>query len=135
MLKHRFQQYDDTGVLNLLTNPYWSTEFRNTTNASPNIARASTTLYVNSRGKAPNYLASPTPDGYLTDGAKKLKGWTPYNFNIGAQLTDHVSLSATVDNVFDKMPPFDGSYPGTELAPYNLFNYNIYGRSYTREMS
>ena len=58
-----FQQYDDTRVLNLLTNPYWSTEFRNTTNASLtwNIARASTTLYVNSRGKAPNYLASLDP--------------------------------------------------------------------------
>ena len=33
------------------------------------------------------------------------------------------------------MPPFDGSYPGTELQPYNLFNYNVYGRSYMMEMS
>jgi hypothetical protein len=28
------------------------------------------------------------------------------------------------------MPPPDHSYPGTDSAPYNPFNYNVYGRSY-----
>jgi outer membrane receptor protein involved in Fe transport len=137
MMDHKYRQYDNTPVLNLLTNPYWSTEFRNTANASVtwDFARATTTVYANMRGKAPNYLASLTPDGYLTEGAGKLKSWTTVNLNFGYDLTDHLSLAATIDNVFDKMPPFDSSYPGTELQPYNIFNYNAYGRSYILEMA
>ena len=137
MLKHHFKQYEDTPVINLLTNPYWSTEFRNTGNASItwNVARASTTLYANYRDKSPNYLAALTPDGYLTPGAGKLKSWTLFNLNFGYQVSDHIRLSATVDNLFDKMPPFDGSYAGTDYQPYNYLNYNIYGRSYVMEMA
>lgn len=137
LLKHRYQQYAGEEVINLLTNPYWSTEFKSSANASLTwdyFDKVSATLYVNRRGKAPNYLASLTPDGYAIPGAGRLKAWTIFDLNVGYQLTSHFNLSATVDNLFDKMPPLDRSYPGTELQPYNVFNYNIYGRSYMVEM-
>ncbi len=53
----------------------------------------------------------------------------------GKLLTEQINLSATVSNLFDKMPPFDGSYPDTELQPYTIFNYNVNGRSYMMEMN
>jgi hypothetical protein len=34
-----------------------------------------------------------------------------------------------VNNVFNKMPPTDHTYPGTTGTPYNIFNYNVYGRA------
>jgi outer membrane receptor for ferrienterochelin and colicin len=137
MLKHHFKQYDTTPTINLLTNPYWSTEFRNSGNASVtwNIARASTTIYTNFRDKSPNYLATLAPAGYLTPGAGKLKSWTLFNLNFGYHVSDRIQLSATVDNLFDRMPPVDRSYSGLDYQPYNYLNYNIYGRSYIMEMA
>ena len=137
MMDHKYRQYEDQPTLNLLTNPYWSTEFRNSVNASVtwNIAKASTTLYMNMRGKAPNWYATDDPEGYLREGAGKLKPWTIFDVNFGYDITDHINLSATVDNLFDKGPPKDNSYLGTEVQPYNEFNYNVYGRSYIVEMA
>jgi len=34
-----------------------------------------------------------------------------------------------MNNVFNKMPPKDHSYLGTEASPWNELNYNIYGRT------
>ena len=34
-----------------------------------------------------------------------------------------------VNNVFNKMPPLDGSYPGTSGEPYNDYNFDVYGRA------
>ena len=34
-----------------------------------------------------------------------------------------------VNNLFNKMPPQDGSYPGTSGAPYNSLNFDVYGRA------
>ena len=33
-------------------------------------------------------------------------------------------------NMLNAMPPDDPSYPGTTSTPYNVFNYNVYGRAY-----
>lgn len=46
-----------------------------------------------------------------------------------------MDVSANADNIFDKMPPTDNSFPGTTLQAYNEFNYNVYGRSYFFEAS
>jgi hypothetical protein len=35
-----------------------------------------------------------------------------------------------VNNVFNKMPPLDKSYPGTNGAPYNDYNFDVYGRAF-----
>jgi hypothetical protein len=35
-----------------------------------------------------------------------------------------------MNNVFNRMPPDDHSYQGTYNQPYNIFNYNVYGREY-----
>jgi len=36
--------------------------------------------------------------------------------------------------VFNKMPPIDRSYPGSETSPYNDYNFDVYGRAYYLEM-
>jgi len=33
-----------------------------------------------------------------------------------------------VNNLFNKMPPVDNSYPGYVFGPYNSANYSVYGR-------
>ena len=32
--------------------------------------------------------------------------------------------------MFNRAPPFDNTYDGLANQPYNIFNYNDYGRSY-----
>ena len=41
-----------------------------------------------------------------------------------------LTLSFNVDNVFNKSPPQDHSYPGTEEQPYDVFDYSVLGRSF-----
>ena len=40
-----------------------------------------------------------------------------------------LGLSVLVNNVLNKMPPLDRSYPGTSGSPYNDQNYNVNGRA------
>ena len=41
-----------------------------------------------------------------------------------------LTLSANVNNLFDKLPPIDYSTPGIYSQPFNVENYNNYGRSF-----
>jgi outer membrane receptor protein involved in Fe transport len=41
-----------------------------------------------------------------------------------------LEVSIAMNNVFNRMPPDDHSYQGTYNQPYNIFNYNVYGREY-----
>jgi hypothetical protein len=43
--------------------------------------------------------------------------------------------SVTRDNVLNAMPPKDSGYAGTDSVPYNPCNYNVYGRSYQRQVT
>ena len=85
-------------------------------------------MYFNRYGRSPNYLASAT-DGYTTPGTGKLPAWTLYNASITYNPIKTLGLSLLVNNVFNKMPPLDRSYPGTTSSPYNSSNYNVYGRA------
>ena len=79
-------------------------------------------------GATPNFIA--TQVGYGAPGAGTLAPWTLYNFSARYQVTHQLELSFLVDNVFNKMPPFDNSYFGYLDQPYNSLNYNNLGRSY-----
>lgn len=131
LLKHSYVQYADDPEIDLLTNATWSTDFKTKANASVTWAKADwdTTFYVNRYGHTPNYLAGLYGYGAV-DGADTLPAWTLCNLSVDYQATAGLKLSATIDNMFDKMPPTDNTYPGTEGLPYNIFNYDVYGRKF-----
>jgi iron complex outermembrane receptor protein len=129
MLKHTNQIYPGDPTLDALRDPTWSTDFKSKTNATVTWSAGdwSATLYVERYGSTPNYLA--TIYGYGTPGAGTLSPWTTANIGARYQWTPQLQLSVNLVNAFDAMPPEDRSYPGTAAIPYNVFNYNVYGRS------
>lgn len=141
LLHHKYQQFPGDVFLNLLTNPFWSTEFKSNVNASVtwDIRQFSTTVYATRRGSSPNYVSTTSPDGYAVPGAGKLGAWTLFTLNVGYDFAPGLNVSATVDNIFNRMPPVDRSYPGSaggySLPAYNEFNYNVFGRQFFIEAS
>jgi outer membrane receptor protein involved in Fe transport len=131
ILKHSYQGYPSDPVLDLLRHPYYSTEFKTKVNGSvtwtPN-EQWSGTIFFNRYGSTPNYLATVT-DNYTAPGTGKLSPWILYNASVTFNPTKNLALSFLVNNVFNKMPPVDHSYPGTSGAAYNSSNYDVYGRT------
>ena len=66
---------------------------------------------------------------YTAKGTGKLPPWTLYNASVTYNPVPALGLSLLVNNVFNKMPPMDHSYPGSSSNPYNSSNYNVYGRA------
>lgn len=131
ILKHEAQEYPNDPVIDLLRNPYYSTDFKTKANASVtwSVGRWSSTLFVNRFGSTPNYLASVL-NNYTDPGMGKLAPWILYNASVGYKPIEKLSLSLSINNLFNSMPPHDHSYPGTAGSPYNDQNYNVYGRAY-----
>ena len=131
VLKHAYQAYPTDPMLDLLRHPYYTTDFKSKVNGSltwtPN-KQWSGTVYFNRYGSAPNYLATITDD-YSAEGAGRLPPWILYNVSVTYNPVENLGLSLLVNNVFNKMPPLDVSYPGTSDTPYNTSNYNVYGRT------
>lgn len=134
ILKHDRQPYPNDPSIDLLRNPYYSTDFKTKVNASATwtVDRWSSTLYVNRYGSTPNYLASVL-NNYTAPGTGKLPPWFLYNASVTYNPLDNLALSFIVNNLFNNMPPKDFSYPGTSGSPYNGQNYNVYGRSFYLE--
>lgn len=130
MLKHEYTQYVGDPVADRLRDPTWSTDFKTRVNASVGWGHGpwASTLYVNRYGKTPNYLAEQ--NGYGYPGAGKLKPWIRYNGSVSYQANSSLQLSLMLNNILNKMPPRDNSYPGTSSSPYNSQNYDVYGRAY-----
>jgi outer membrane receptor for ferrienterochelin and colicin len=144
MLYHAFKLYAADPLDNLLNDPVNSQEFKSKVNVSLTWTKdaLSATIYANRDGKTPNFIA--TQEGYGAPGAGTVNAWTLYNFSARYQLTHQLELSFLVDNLFNKMPPTDNSYPGTAGdnggaansptgAAYDIFDYNNYGRSFFLE--
>ncbi|MBD8899567.1 TonB-dependent receptor [Rhodanobacter sp. DHG33] len=129
-LKHTYQDYPNDPAIDLLRHPGWSTDFKTKANASLtwNKENWSATLYANRYGRTPNYLATYY-DSYAYAGTGKLPAWTVYNASVTWHPLKRLGLSFLVNNLFNKMPPMDHSYPGTSGSPYNSSNYNVYGRA------
>ncbi|WP_240098745.1 TonB-dependent receptor plug domain-containing protein [Thermomonas flagellata] len=135
-LKHDFQQYPTDPVVDLLNDPYWSTDPKYKANAAVgwNIGRWTTTLYANYIGPTPNYRATLTPAGYAYAGAGKIGSYTTYNGSLNFDVTEDLKLSLMVTNLSNRMPNMDvRSYPGTSGAPYNSSNFDVLGRAYYLE--
>ena len=132
VLKHLIEQYPGDPVIDVLRHPYYSTDFKTKVNGSLTWApndQWSGTVYFNRYGSTPNYLAT-LADNYTTAGTGKLAPWILYNASVTYNPWKNLGLSLMVNNVFNKMPPEDHSYPGTIGSPYNDTNYNVFGRAY-----
>ena len=129
MLKHTNQVYPGDPLLDALRDPTWSTDFKSKMNGTVtwSMGAWAATLYANRYGGTPNYLA--TVYGYGTPGAGTLAPWTTANLGASYQWSPDLQFSLNLVNAFDAMPPADHSYPGTTSTPYNVFNYDVYGRS------
>ena len=134
-LKHTYQDFPTDPKIDLLRSPgapYYNTDFKTKANASVTWTSAaevwSTTLYVNRYGRTPNYLAQ-VYDNYSDPGTGKVGAWILWNASVTYSPIKNLGLSFLVNNVFNKMPPADHSYPGTTATPYNTLNYNVYGRA------
>jgi outer membrane receptor protein involved in Fe transport len=134
-VNHLFQQYPTDPQIDLIHNPYYSSDPRNKANASVawSLDKWTTTLYANYIGPTPSYRAQINPRGYEFSGAHTLPSWTLFNASINYSVTPDLELSFLVNNVFNKMPPFDDGYAGTSGAPYNSYNFNVLGRGYYLE--
>lgn len=133
-LKHNSQDYVIDPSIDLLRHPNYSTDFKTKTNASLTWLKNkwSATAYVNRYGSTPNYQAQVS-DSYVQDKnyplAGKLAPWILYNASVTYNPIKSLGLSLQVSNLFNKAPPADHSYPGTNSAPYNTDNYNPFGRA------
>jgi iron complex outermembrane receptor protein len=131
-LKHTFVQFPGDPEHNFLEDPFFSTDFKTKENLAVtwHLAKFGTTIYVEHYGRTPNYLAALTPQDYATPGAGRLSTWTLANLSANYELAPGLVVAAIVNNLFDKQPPVDNSYPGIINQPYNTQDYNPYGRSF-----
>jgi len=145
MINHQYQLYPADPELDLIQNPYASTDPKYRANASLAWSKDkwTATLYANYIGPTPNYrstLVSPDYDangnptgGYHTAGAGKLGSYTIYNASVNYDVTPDIQVSFLVNNLFNRYPDMDLSYPGNTGSPYNGNNYDAYGRSFYLE--
>lgn len=117
--EHTFQQYPGDPVIDKLAfdSGYYIPRDKGTASVSWALDRLTTTIQGQYLGKLPNY----DEDAFISD------SWM---FNASAQydLTDHVRLSVTVNNLFDKGPVKDPTY--SAYPYYDISWFDSVGRSY-----
>ncbi|MCI2260190.1 TonB-dependent receptor plug domain-containing protein [Xanthomonas indica] len=135
-LRHKYVRYAGDQPVDLLNDPYWSTDPKRKADASLtwDIGKFSTTWYASWFDKTPNYAATISADGYAAPRAGKLPSHITHNASVTYKAFEGMELSLMVTNVFNKMPPFDASYPGSAQWAYNEYNFDVYGRAYYLEM-
>ena len=129
-LSHKFQQFAGDPVLDYLNSPYYSQEFKTKENVSVTWTRdpLSASVYVERYGRSPNNIATTLPSGYATPGAGTLHAWTLCNASVSYKPLPKLELTFAVNNVFNTMPPVDNSWTGRDDQPYDIFDYNVFGR-------
>jgi outer membrane receptor protein involved in Fe transport len=138
VLKHTEIMFAGDATINLLESPFYSTEFKTKENLAITYAyqKFGTTLYVERYGRTPNYLSQQDPVlEYGAPGGGRLPTWTIANLSAKYEVLRGLTVSANVNNLFNKLPPIDYSTPGIYTQPFNVENYNNYLRSYFVEAS
>lgn len=130
LLKHTTQDFVIDPKIDVLRNPFYSTDFRSKANGSLTWTKGDwgATVYFNRYGASPNYL-STVLNTYQAPNTGTLAPWILYNASVTYNPMKNLALSLLVNNLFNSMPPVDHSYPGTTNSPYNTDNYNVYGRA------
>jgi outer membrane receptor protein involved in Fe transport len=127
MLKHAYQIYPGSQPINQLTNPLYSSEFKNIASGALNWSlheQWASTLYWHRYGGSPNYI--DMVDGASYPGAGSVAPWITFNWSFTYTPVKGLDLSLLVNNVLNKMPPRDRTY--TAFPYFNTQNYNVYGR-------
>ena len=134
ILDHTQLSYPNDPEVDLLRQPYYSSDPKTKANASVTWSRDKwdVTAYVNRLGKQPNYRAQVTDD-YSATNAGTLAPWIIYNLSLDYRPLPNLELSFLVNNVLNEMPE-DRSYPGTSGAPYDTYNTNPFGRAMYLQM-
>ena len=132
MLLHTYQLYAGDPLINDLNDPFYSTEFKTKGNLTLTWTRGplSATAYVEHYGRSPNFISQEVPEGYSQPGAGTVGVWTLMDLSVAYHPIPTLELSLAMNNVFNRMPPDDHSYQGDYNQPYNVTNYNVYGREY-----
>ena len=134
-LKHTYQQYAGDPNIDLLRNPYYSSEYKSifSSNLTWDIGNWTTTLYGIRYGATPNYTAQINTTGYAAKGAGTVAPWIRYNGSVEYRISDDAKVQFIVNNIRNSMPPRDSTWVGWPY--YNVFNYNAFGRSYWAEIT
>jgi iron complex outermembrane receptor protein len=129
MLKHEQQTFPGDPLLNFLSDPTLSTEFHNKLNASVTWTNGpwSATLFGMRFGKTPNCAAQQCGGVYEPALAGTLAPWMIYNASVGYSVGAW-KLALRINNLNNSMPPVDRTMPGNTNTPFNVGNYNPYGR-------
>ena len=129
-LEHESIAFEGDEAVDLLNRPGYSSDPHYKANASAtwSLDRLSTTLYANHMGPTPNNRAR-TVDNYTAPTTGKLPSFTTYNLSLNYAFTEALDVSLLVNNLFNSMPPFDPTYPGSSGAPYNSAQYSVFGRA------
>ncbi|WP_114239730.1 TonB-dependent receptor [Dyella sp. C9] len=129
ILKHVYQEYPHSEVIDQLADPYYSAGFKSTATATVNWAinsRWSTTVYGRRVGKSPNYAAYEV--GSDSPGAGYLRPQVLVNWSLRYRPAKSLTLSLMVNNVANKMPPKDET---DTSYPYYMYQfYSVSGRSF-----
>ncbi len=114
VLKHNFVRFPGDPQINYLTSPFYSTEFQDKANAALtwNYQKFSTTVYGEYYGNTPNNQATLDVSGYAQPNAGKLGSWVIANWSASYEVLNGLTVTANVNNVFNKQPPFDSTYRG-----------------------
>jgi outer membrane receptor protein involved in Fe transport len=133
-MDHKYRQYPDDPEIDLLREPFYSSEFKTILSGSVTweIGKWATTLYGIRYGATPNYKAQINESGYAVSGAGTVGPYMLYNGSLTYHATDDASISLAVNNLKNSAPPKDPTW--TAYPYYNQFNYNPYGRSFFLEM-
>jgi len=134
-LDHKSQQNPLDPEIDLLRNPYYSSEFKNilTGTLTWDIGNWTTTLTGTRYGSTPNYAAQTDPSGYAVTNGGKVGPYMLYNGSVRYNFDDKAMLGLTMNNIKNSQPPKDPTY--TAYPYYNIFNYNGYGRAIWLELN
>lgn len=134
-LDHDSQQFPDDPVIDLLNEPFYSSEFHDIGSASLTWEKGpwDTTLYGAYYGYTPNNAAQVTTAGYGAATAGKVDAYLLFNASVGYDFSEDISLRFTVNNLLNEDPPEDPT--STAYPYYNIFNYNGFGRSFLIELN
>ena len=132
VLTHNEVRFPGDPQIDLLNSPFYSTEFKTKANLGLtwNLGKFGTTVYLEYYGHSPNFVSTQAPEGYATPGAANLATWTITNWSVQYEVLPGLVFNGNINNVFNRSPPFDNSYRGIDNQPYNIFNYNDYGRTF-----
>ncbi|HEU0277670.1 MAG TPA: TonB-dependent receptor [Rhodanobacteraceae bacterium] len=144
-LNHTLQPGPGFPNYDLLRNPYYDAlysqggsaigpEFKTIINGSLTwtIHQWASTLTAIRYGHMPNYAMYANPTQAQSFGAYMLAPWVLYNATVQYRITPKLSVTGTVDNLFNTMPEHDTSQTGWPY--YDIGAYNVWGRSYFLSM-